>query len=422
MRFWIRDRTYFRTECASESSSTIAFADAARTRARVTREIAPRPSWPTAAWITRRREPAEDTAGSTVSSFADVSDRRHSQRPTDPYAVSVDRDREQLGLPFGCEAANQRATLPHDRELGEGGGSSGVSIDAGTSEGPALRHLKPAVSTSRGLLYSTDCFNVFGALKTESIDCVFADPPFNLGKDYGHGSVRDALARLDYLKWSFAWIDECIRLLVPGGALFVYILPQWGFHFASHIEERGMTFRHWIALSMKGTFPRGRKLYPAHYALLYFTKGVPKTFNRVRLPIPVCRHCGRDIKDYGGHRKYLNPAGLNLTDFWDDTAPARHQKFKSRWHINELKPMIPARCIEVSTGEGGVVLDPFGGGGSTFEAAERLKRYWLGAEVATAGAVRQRFRRLYPDREPSVPSALARVFVDPDPEFRLSVH
>src|SRR5437867_4273718 len=96
-----------------------------------------------------------------------------------------------------------------------------------------------------------------------------------------------------------------------------------------------MEFRHWIAISMKGTFPRGNKLYPAHYALLYFTKGIPRTFNRVRLPIPTCRHCGKDIKDYGGHRKYLNPAGLNLTDFWDDTSPARHGKNKSRWHINE---------------------------------------------------------------------------------------
>src|SRR5205809_5358017 len=110
---------------------------------------------------------------------------------------------------------------------------------------------------------------------------------------------------------------------------------------------------------MKGTFPRGHKLYPAHYALLYFTKGVPKTFNRVRLPIPKCRHCGGDVKDYGGHRKYLNPAGLNLTDFWDDTAPVRHQKFKARWHINELKPMIPARCIEISTNAGDVIIDPF---------------------------------------------------------------
>lgn len=284
-----------------------------------------------------------------------------------------------------------------------------------------MNRLSPKVSTSLGLLYGTDCFNLFAALKDEVIDCVFADPPFNLGKDYGRGAVKDALARRDYLKWSFAWIDECIRVLVPGGALFVYILPQWGYHLASHMEERGMLFRHWIALSMKGTFPRGRKLYPAHYALLYFARGEARTFNRVRLPIPACRHCGKDIKDYGGHRKYLNPLGLNLTDFWEDTAPARHQKFKARWHINELKPMIPARCIQVSTNSGDVVLDPFGSGGSTYEAAQRLDRHWLGTEITTSVAIRDRFRRHFPDLKASVPTGLGRVFRRPDPQFVLTL-
>lgn len=287
-----------------------------------------------------------------------------------------------------------------------------------TTSRRGVRRIAPAVATPHGVLYAADCFDLFAALRDESVDCVFADPPFNLGKDYGPG-VHDALERQDYLKWCFAWVDECIRLLAPGGALFVYHLPQWAFRLASHIEERGLMFRHWIALSMKGTFPRGQRLYPAHYALLYFTKGQPKTFNRVRLPIPTCRHCGGDIKDYGGHRKFLNPAGLNLTDFWEDTAPARHQKFKSRRHVNELKPMIPGRCIQLSTNPGDIVLDPFGGGGSTYEAAEHLERCWIGSEIATAGAIRQRFARLTPKSPCGLPTALARVFHAPDPAFRI---
>lgn len=284
-----------------------------------------------------------------------------------------------------------------------------------------MKRLLPALITDLGLLYKTDCFNLFASLKSESVHCVFADPPFNLGKDYGAGAVKDALERRDYLKWSYQWIDECVRLLVPGGALFVYILPQWGFHFASHIEERGLLFRHWIALSMKGTFPRGNKLYPAHYALLYFTKGKPRTFNRLRLPIPACRHCGKDIKDYGGHRKFLNPAGLNLTDFWEDTAPARHKKFKARWHINELKPMIPGRCIEMSTNERDIVLDPFGGGGSTYESAQRLGRYWIGSELTTSTAIRERFKRMLPPGNSSPPRRLARVFEQDESDFALRV-
>ena len=257
--------------------------------------------------------------------------------------------------------------------------------------------MKPTFTNRYGLLYQTDCLDLFAAIKDGSLSCIFADPPFNLGKIYGNGEVSDDLARRDYLKWSYAWLDECVRVLKPGAALFVYILPQWGYHLAAHLDDQGMLFRHWIALSMKGTFPRGRKLYPAHYALLYFTKGEARTFNRVRLPIPICRHCGKDIKDYGGHRKYLNPLGLNLTDFWDDTAPARHRKFKTRWHVNELKPMIASRCFEIATARGDIVMDPFGGGGSSYEAAQTLKRYWIGSEITACEPIARRLSDRFPD-------------------------
>lgn len=137
-------------------------------------------------------------------------------------------------------------------------------------------------------------------------------------------------------------------------------------------------------------------------------------------PIPTCRHCGKDIKDYGGHRKFLNPLGLSLTDFWEDTAPARHSKFKARWHVNELKPMIPARCIEIATGKGDLVLDPFGGGGSTFEAAERSERHWLGSEITDCSIIRDRFRRQFPDLNGHHATArLRHAFVKPDEAFTL---
>jgi site-specific DNA-methyltransferase (adenine-specific) len=55
-------------------------------------------------------------------------------------------------------------------------------------------------------------------------------------------------------------------------------------------------------------------------------------------------------------------------------APARHQKFKTRWHINELKPVIPSRCIGMATNEGDVILDPFGGGGSSYVFARAARQ------------------------------------------------
>lgn len=283
--------------------------------------------------------------------------------------------------------------------------------------------IAPAFSTTRGALYQTDCLNLLAALQNESINTIFADPPFNLGKDYGNGSKSDNLRSEDYLKWCYRWVDECVRIVKPGGAVFIYNLPQWAYHLAARLEARGLLFRHWIAVSMKGTFPRGKKLYPAHYALLYFTKGQPTTFNRddVRLPIPACRHCGGDIKDYGGHRKYLNPLGLNLTDIWDDTAPARHTQFKARWGINELKPIIPGRCIQLTTNEGDLVLDPFGGGGSTFEAAELLGRCWLGSEIVDCSLTEERFSRNVIYAQHGLPHALSSILKEPNSGLNIRI-
>jgi len=239
-------------------------------------------------------------------------------------------------------------------------------------------------------------------MKPETVDCVFADPPFNLGKDYKNG-FNDRVDEVRYFEWCESWILECSRILKPGGAFFVYGTPELAIHFASFMNRR-LTFRHWIALSMKGSYPRGRKLYPAHYALLYYTRGTPKTFNRVRVPIQVCRHCGRELKDYGGHREKLNPKGLNLSDFWEDTSPNRHKRFKVRPGVNELKLVIPERAILIATEPGNLVFDPFGGGGSTFQAAERHFRRWIGAELFDCHHIEARLEESFPlvlHREPN---------------------
>src|SRR5262245_53385936 len=107
--------------------------------------------------------------------------------------------------------------------------------------------------TASGILFQADCLDLFAALRSGSIHCIFADPPFNLSKDYRNG-FDDALDDDRYVAWSRAWIDQSVRVLAPGGALFIYVLPRWAFHFAAHLDGR-LTFRHWIALSMKGTFP-----------------------------------------------------------------------------------------------------------------------------------------------------------------------
>jgi site-specific DNA-methyltransferase (adenine-specific) len=168
--------------------------------------------------------------------------------------------------------------------------------------------IEPSYASSLGALFSADCMTVLPQIKDEVVDTVFADPPFNLGKEYGK-SYDDFRSDDYYLLWCKGWIKECVRTIKPGGAFFLYNLPKWSILLGGHLTELGMEFRHWIAVEISACLPIPGRLHPSHYSMLYYTKGKPKTFRRVRTPIQICRHCGGEVKDYGRHRDAVNLAG-----------------------------------------------------------------------------------------------------------------
>lgn len=246
--------------------------------------------------------------------------------------------------------------------------------------------------TPFGRLYQADCVEFLRSLESQTVHTFFADPPFNLGKNYGRNS-SDKVSTAEYLDWSKRWLDEAARVLVPGGAFFVYNLPRWLIEFGGYLNSKHeLTFKHWIAIDKAHSLPIPNRLSPSHYGMLYYIKGdKPRVFNRdaVRLPIQTCRHCGRDVKDYGGHKKFLNEKGLNLSDVWDDIPPVRHRKYKYR-SANELAPVVLERVIKLTTFQHDLVCDPFVGSGTTAYVSEKLERRWLAADLNDCGAAKQR--------------------------------
>jgi site-specific DNA-methyltransferase (adenine-specific) len=248
----------------------------------------------------------------------------------------------------------------------------------------------PYWSGEAGVLFSGDCLEILPDIRAEIVDTVFADPPFNLGKLYGK-KTKDNLPEAKYLSWCKSWLKECIRILKPGGSLFVYNLPSWNIQLGAFLIDQDLTFRHWIAIEHKSTLPIEGRLYPAHYGLLYFSKGKPKTFRKIRTPILRCRHCGGEIRDYGGHRKAMNPNGVNLMDVWSDIPPVRHGKFKSdKRTANALSTKVLDRVVEMTTLPGEIVLDPFGGSGTTYAVARDKGRRWIGMDLDFADVIKDR--------------------------------
>lgn len=234
-----------------------------------------------------------------------------------------------------------------------------------------------------GSIWHGDALAFLRSLKTQSANVVFLDPPFNLGKDYGVEELsHDKRDGADYTTWFEEILTECIRVMAPGAALYLYHLPNWGIQFGGYLS-RYLTFRHWIAISMKNGFVRGRRLYPAHYALLYFTKGSQGVFKRPKLAPVKCRHCGDLIKDYGGYRSIIERKGINLSDVWDDLSPVRHRGRKHR-KGNELPPKLLERVISISGRKGSLYVDPFAGTGTGVAVAAKAGMLFAACDLIGA--------------------------------------
>ena len=230
----------------------------------------------------------------------------------------------------------------------------------------------------QGEIVCDDALHVLNSLREKCADIVFLDPPFNLGKRYGkNGSHHDKKKESEYLQYMEKVISRSATILKDGGALYLFHIPKWTIRLSPFLEEH-LDFRHWIAISLKNGFVRGDYLYPAHYALVYYTKGKPGTFKRPKVPKPICARCKKDLRDYGGYKKYVED-GINLSDVWDDVSPVRHYKKKSR-AANELPLVIPERVITLSGKEGGLFVDPFAGSGTTILAASKGRMQFVASD------------------------------------------
>ena len=148
------------------------------------------------------------------------------------------------------------------------------------------------ISTEKlfNVIHQGDAIEILSQYPDESVDLAFADPPYNLDKDYS--IYDDEQAGHKYIEWCNAWLTEYIRILKPNGSLFVLNLPRWALYHASFLN-RFLYFQNWIVWDALSE-PRG-KIMPAHYALLFYTKDPENfTFNYEAVsPVDARHYCLR---------------------------------------------------------------------------------------------------------------------------------
>jgi site-specific DNA-methyltransferase (adenine-specific) len=73
---------------------------------------------------------------------------------------------------------------------------------------------------SRQEIIEGDCLKILPTLDADSAQIIIADPPYNIGKDFGNDSDKQPMD--EYLVWCDQWIKECLRVLKPNGTMFIY--------------------------------------------------------------------------------------------------------------------------------------------------------------------------------------------------------
>ncbi len=226
------------------------------------------------------------------------------------------------------------------------------------------------------VIHQGDAIEILKQFPDESVDLVFADPPYNLEKDYL--VYDDEKSTQDYIGWCNKWLAEYVRILKPTGSLFVLNLPHWAMHHAVFLN-RQLHFQNWIVWDALSE-PRG-KVMPAHYALLFYTKSAQNfTFNYDAVSPVDARHyclrasCIRKRKQTGEDDKF------NLTDIWWDIHRIKHRRDRD-YHPCQLPDILMERIIRLSTNPGDIVLDAFGGTGTTPLTALKLGRQFVAIDL-----------------------------------------
>jgi len=214
-----------------------------------------------------------------------------------------------------------------------------------------------------------DALEELKCIRSNSVNLIVTDPPYNLNKDYGNN--QDKLEFDDYLQFSRDWLAEAKRVLTDDGTIYIFMGMRY-ISFIYSILERdlSLTFNSWITWHYTQGIGKTKGFSPRHDDILMFTKD-PKNFvfnlDAVRIP-----------QKY--YRSINNMRGANPGNVWEFSH--MHYCNKNRKaHPTQKPEALYERMVLVSSNEGDLVLDPFLGSGTLLRVCQQTKRNAVGIDI-----------------------------------------
>ena len=227
------------------------------------------------------------------------------------------------------------------------------------------------------VLYQGDCNEVLHTLDSDSIDAIFADPPYFLSTGKGTVTIKGRPIKFDKGEWdrvrsskevhefNTKWISACRRVLKPNGTIWVSGTYHNIFDVATCLQEQKFKILNiivWQKSDPPTTFTDQRFNFAAEYIIW------------ARREEKVTHYFNYELM------KAMN-GGVHMPDVWKIPAPSMWEK-KCGKHPTQKPLRLLYRIISACTHEGDTILDPFAGSCTTGIAANLLGRKFIGVDMS----------------------------------------
>lgn len=226
-----------------------------------------------------------------------------------------------------------------------------------------------------------DCIDTLKKIKDGSVDLIFADAPYNIGKDFGNN--HDKWESTDaYVEWCKMWIDECMRVLKNDGTMYLMTATQHMPYIDVYVSNRYNVLCR-IVWTYDSSGVQSKKIYGSLYEpilMINKNKNAPYTFNHKDILIEAKTGATRKLIDYRKDPPQPYNTEKVPGNVWDFSR-VRFKMDEYENHPTQKPEALLERIIKASSNVGDVVIDPFSGSYTTSAVATRLGRNAIGIDI-----------------------------------------
>ena len=242
----------------------------------------------------------------------------------------------------------------------------------------------PQYQYKNGAIYNYDCVDFLSSLPKQSVDMIFADPPYNIKK----ASWDDLGSQDEYIQWSTEWIREASRALKDTGTLYVCGFTE----IIADLKRPAMDYFQkckWLIWHYDNKANMGNDWGRSHESIICLRKSSKFTFNIDDIRIPYNAHTlkypsraqsGKSSMFYNPetakHEWTPNPLGAKPKDVINIPTTCNGMSEKTN-HPTQKPEELVRKLVLASSNTGDTIVDPFSGSGTTAVVATQLHRNFI---------------------------------------------